>query len=130
MKEKIWEKNLYLDVINNLTDMLLIQSLKNEFCLDLPDTSINSYFYKMTLYLMYFLHSKSSCLNNFSLNQFISFMGSLKIKKVYILDVDKLWSRSNVTLIDTFGCKLLNISLLTLLLYSSETQAQRLYQSR
>ena len=79
---------------------------------------------------MYFLHSKSSCLNNFSLNQFISFMGSLKIKKIYILDVDKLWSRSNVTLIDTFGCKLLNISLLTLLLYSSETQAQRLYQSR
>ena len=37
--------------------MLLIQSLKNEFCLDLPlfskypDTSINSYFYKMTLFL-------------------------------------------------------------------------------
>ena len=43
------------DARNNLTDMLLIQSLKNEFCLDLPlfskypDTSINSYFYKMTL---------------------------------------------------------------------------------
>ena len=39
-----------------LIDMHLIQSLKNEFCFDLPmfskylASSINSYFYKMTLF--------------------------------------------------------------------------------
>ena len=43
-----------VDARNNLIDMHLIQSLKNEFCFDLPlfskypATSINSYFYKMT----------------------------------------------------------------------------------
>ena len=54
MKKEILEKKL-VDPRNNLIDMHLIQSLKNEFCFDLPlfskypDTSINSYFYKMTL---------------------------------------------------------------------------------
>jgi len=40
-------------------DMQLIQSLKNEFCFDLPlfskypATSVNSYFYKMTLHVVH-----------------------------------------------------------------------------
>ena len=44
-----------IDVRNYLIDMYLIQSLKNEFCFDLPlfskypATSINSNLYKMTL---------------------------------------------------------------------------------
>ena len=44
-----------LDARTNLIDMHLIQSLKNEICFDLPlfskypATSINRYFYKMTL---------------------------------------------------------------------------------
>ena len=44
-----------VDARINLIDMHLIQSLKNEFCFDLPmfskylATSINNYFYKMTL---------------------------------------------------------------------------------
>ena len=44
-----------LDARTNLIDMHLIQSLKNEICFELPlfskypDTSINRYFYKMTL---------------------------------------------------------------------------------
>ena len=44
-----------VDGRNNLIDMHLIQSLENEFCFDLPlfskylATSINRYFYKMTL---------------------------------------------------------------------------------
>ena len=44
-----------VDARNNLIDMHLIQSLKNEFCFDLPlfsrypATSIKSYFYKITL---------------------------------------------------------------------------------
>ena len=48
-------KNL-LDARSNLIDMHFIQSLKNEFCFDLPmfskypATSLNSYFYKMTLH--------------------------------------------------------------------------------
>ena len=47
-------KNL-VDARSNLIDMHLIQSLKNEFSFDFPifskypATSINSYFYKMTL---------------------------------------------------------------------------------
>ena len=53
-----WKKKFrkkLVDARNNLTDMHLFQSLKNEFCFDLPlfskypATSINSYFYKMTL---------------------------------------------------------------------------------
>ena len=44
-----------LDARSNLIDMHLIQSLKNEFCFDLPmfskypATSLNNNFYKMTL---------------------------------------------------------------------------------
>jgi len=47
-------KNL-VEARDNLFEMHLIQSLKNEFCLPLfskyPATSKNSYFYKMTLSL-------------------------------------------------------------------------------
>ena len=44
-----------VDARDNLIDMHFIQYLKNEFCFDLPllskylATSINSYFYKITL---------------------------------------------------------------------------------
>ena len=47
--------NDLVDGRSNLIDIHLIQSLKNEFCFDLPlfskypATFINSYFYKMTL---------------------------------------------------------------------------------
>jgi len=47
--------NELVDARNILIDMHLIQSLKNEFCFDLPwfskypATSINNYFYKITL---------------------------------------------------------------------------------
>ena len=49
-------ENKLVGARNNLIDMHLIQSLKNEFCIDLPlfskypATSINMYFYKMTLW--------------------------------------------------------------------------------
>ena len=54
MKEEMYDKN-FKDAGNKLIDMHLIQSLKSEFCFDLPlfskylATSINRYFYKMTL---------------------------------------------------------------------------------
>ena len=45
---------MLIDARNNLMDMYLLQSLNNEVSFDLaflkyPATSINSYFYKMTL---------------------------------------------------------------------------------
>ena len=46
-----------VDARNNLIDMHLLQSLKNEYCFDLPlfskypTTSIKSYFYKMTNFI-------------------------------------------------------------------------------
>ena len=56
---KFWKKKYMkklVDARNNLINMHSIQSLINEFCFDLPlfskypATSINSYFYKMTLF--------------------------------------------------------------------------------
>ena len=69
LKKQRKGKNL-VDARSNLIEMHLIQSLKNEFSFDLPmfskypATSINSYFYKMTLIKILFLFLPNPLLNS------------------------------------------------------------------
>ena len=56
----------FVDARKNLIVMHLIQSLKNEFRFDLPlflmypATSINSYFYKITLHVTHFVYQEKN----------------------------------------------------------------------